>query len=115
MSQYKEGPTAEETAAPAPQADAPHDLEPGTEVQQLQAELEKLRAESGENLDRFLRARAEVENVRKRGEDARGLGPDPETAGQHFPQIRPDRGRPAGTEIRPGTASGHQHGRFRRS
>ena len=68
MSQYKEGPAAEENAAPAPQADAPHDLEPGTEIQQLQAELEKFRAESGENLDRFLRAKAEVENVRKRGE-----------------------------------------------
>ncbi|MBI3569735.1 MAG: nucleotide exchange factor GrpE [Gammaproteobacteria bacterium] len=68
MSQYKEGPTAEETAAPAPQADAPHDLEPATETQQLQAELEKVRAESAENLDRFLRAKAEVENVRKRGE-----------------------------------------------
>ena len=68
MSEYKEGPTAEETAAPAPQADAPHDLEPATETQQLQAELEKLRTESAENLDRFLRARAEVENVRKRGE-----------------------------------------------
>ncbi|GAB4511107.1 MAG: nucleotide exchange factor GrpE [Sulfuricaulis sp.] len=67
MSQYKEGP-AEETAAPAPQADASHDLEPGTELQQLQAELEKLRTESAENLDRFLRAKAEVENVRKRGE-----------------------------------------------
>lgn len=67
MSQYKEDPTAEE-AAPAPQADTPHDLEPGTELQQLQAELEKYRAESAENLDRFLRAKAEVENVRKRGE-----------------------------------------------
>lgn len=68
MSQYKEDPTAEETAAPVPQADAPHDLEPATETQQLQAELEKVRAESAENLDRFLRAKAEVENVRKRGE-----------------------------------------------
>ncbi len=67
MSQYKEDPTTEETAAP-PQADAPHDLEPATETQQLQAELEKVRAESAENLDRFLRAKAEVENVRKRGE-----------------------------------------------
>lgn len=68
MSQCKESPTAEETVAPAPQADVPRDLEPGTENQQLQAELEKLRAESAENLDRFLRAKAEVENVRKRGE-----------------------------------------------
>ena len=68
MSQYKEGPTAEETAASAPQPDAPHELEPATELQQLQAELEKVRAESAENLDRFLRAKAETENVRKRGE-----------------------------------------------
>ncbi len=68
MSQYKEGPTAEEAAIPASQADASHNLEPATETQQLQAELEKVRAEAAENLDRFLRAKAEVENVRKRGE-----------------------------------------------
>lgn len=68
MSQYKEGPAEEESIAPAPQTDAPHDLEPATETQQLQAELEKLRAEAAENLDRFLRARAEAENMRKRGE-----------------------------------------------
>lgn len=71
MSQYKEAPTGspgQETAAPAPQADAPHDLEPATEIQQLQAELDKVRAESAENLDRFLRAKAEAENMRKRGE-----------------------------------------------
>ena len=71
MSQYKEAPTGspeQETATPAPDAGTAHDLEPATETQQLQAELEKLRAESAENLDRFLRAKAEVENVRKRGE-----------------------------------------------
>ncbi len=71
MSEYKEAPAdpaAREAAAPAPQADAPHDLEPATEIQQLQADLEKARTEAGENLDRFLRAKAEAENARKRGE-----------------------------------------------
>lgn len=67
MSQYKENPAAD-TSAPSPQAGTPHDLEPATEVQQLQAELEKARAEAAENLDRFLRARAEAENMRKRAE-----------------------------------------------
>lgn len=71
MSEYKEAPAqpaAGESAAPAPAAAAPHDLEPGSELQQLQAELEKARAEAAENLDRFLRARAETENMRKRAE-----------------------------------------------
>jgi len=79
MSQHKEAPTdpaAEDSAAPGPEADsspnpevhAPHDLEPATEIQQLQAELEKARMEAAENLDRFLRAKAEAENMRKRGE-----------------------------------------------
>lgn len=71
MSEYKEAPAdpaARESAAPTPDAGAPHDLEPGTEAQQLQAELEKARAEAAENLDRFMRARAEAENMRKRAE-----------------------------------------------
>ena len=71
MSEYKEAPAnpaARESVAPAPDANAPHDLEPGTETQQLQAELEKARAEAAENLDRFMRARAEAENMRKRAE-----------------------------------------------
>lgn len=71
MSEYKEAPAdpaAGESVAPASNAGAPHDLEPGSEVQQLQAELEKARAEATENLDRFLRARAEAENMRKRAE-----------------------------------------------
>ncbi len=79
MSQYKEAPTdpaAQDNAAPGAEADssqnpearAPHDLEPATEIQQLQAELEKVRMEAAENLDRFLRAKAEAENTRKRGE-----------------------------------------------
>ncbi|MEW6331841.1 MAG: nucleotide exchange factor GrpE [Pseudomonadota bacterium] len=71
MSEYKEAPAdpaGKESVAPAPDANAPHDLEPGTETQQLQAELEKVRAEAAENLDRFMRARAEAENMRKRAE-----------------------------------------------
>jgi molecular chaperone GrpE len=71
MSEYKEAPAdpgASEGVAPTPDAGAPHDLEPGTDIQQLQAELEKVRAEAAENLDRFLRARAETENMRKRAE-----------------------------------------------
>lgn len=71
MNEYKEAPAdpaARENAAPSPDARTPHDLEPATETQQLQAELEKVRAEAAENLDRFLRARAEAENMRKRGE-----------------------------------------------
>jgi molecular chaperone GrpE len=71
MSEYKEAPAdpaARENVAPTPDAGAPHDLEPATEIQQLQAELDKARAESAENLDRFLRAKAEAENMRKRGE-----------------------------------------------
>ena len=47
-----------------------HDLEPAPEITQLQAELEQARAEAAENLDRFLRAKAEVENARKRSEAA---------------------------------------------
>ena len=66
MSETKQAPADPrgETAAPA----APHDLEPATEVQQLQADLEKARADAAENLDRFLRAKAEMDNVRKRAE-----------------------------------------------
>lgn len=70
MSEFKEGriePVIEEVPANPAEA-APHDLEPGSEIQQLQAELEKTRAEAAENLDRFLRAKAEVENLRKRAE-----------------------------------------------
>ncbi|MDH5513476.1 MAG: nucleotide exchange factor GrpE, partial [Gammaproteobacteria bacterium] len=70
MSQYKEAPdpAAQDKAAPETEAGTSHDLEPATEIQQLQAELEKARAEAAESLDRFLRAKAEAENTRKRGE-----------------------------------------------
>ncbi len=70
MSQYKEAPTdpaAETPAAPA-EPGHPHDLEPVPEIDQLRAELEKARTEAAESLDRFLRAKAETENVRRRAE-----------------------------------------------
>ncbi len=63
MSEFKQAP-----ADPDAGENAAHDLEPGTEVQQLQAELEQARAEAAENLDRFIRAKAEAENSRKRAE-----------------------------------------------
>lgn len=52
--------TAGETAA-APPA-------PAGELDTLRAELEAARAQAAENLDKFLRARAETENVRRRAE-----------------------------------------------
>ncbi|MHB8535860.1 MAG: nucleotide exchange factor GrpE [Sulfuricaulis sp.] len=69
MSEFKEAPEGPTTGLNATPADsAAHDLEPAGEVQQLQADLEQVRAEAKENLDRFLRARAEAENARKRAE-----------------------------------------------
>lgn len=71
MSQYKEAPTdpaADKTATPGAEAGAAHDLEPVPEIDQLRAELEQARTEAGENLDRFLRAKAEAENIRRRAE-----------------------------------------------
>ena len=71
MSQYKEAPTdpaADKTATPDPETSAAHDLETVPEIDQLRAELEQARTEAGENLDRFLRAKAEAENIRRRAE-----------------------------------------------
>lgn len=74
MSETKGAPAADskedENAAPAANPDTAHDLEPAPEITQLQAEVEQARAEAAENLDRFLRAKAEVENARKRAEAA---------------------------------------------
>jgi len=69
MTETKQAPAdpTVKTVASAPES-AAHDLEPATETQQLQSDLEKARAEAAENLDRFLRAKAEMENVRKRAE-----------------------------------------------
>jgi molecular chaperone GrpE len=41
---------------------------PGSETETLKAELEAVRAQAAEHLDRFLRAKAETENVRRRAE-----------------------------------------------
>jgi len=62
-------PEAAENTSPAVEASrAAHDLEPAPEIKQLQAELEQARAEAAEHLDRLLRAKAEVENTRKRAQ-----------------------------------------------
>ena len=45
-----------------------HEPEVAPEVKQLQAEIEVARAETAENLDNFLRAKAETENIRRRAE-----------------------------------------------
>jgi molecular chaperone GrpE len=50
-----------EAAAPAPAT--------GDDLEKLRAELEAARAEAAANLDKFLRARAEADNVRKRTEN----------------------------------------------
>jgi len=70
MSQYKEAPTdpAAANADASAKPGAPHDLETVPEIDQLRAELEQARTEAGENLDRFLRAKAEAENIRRRAE-----------------------------------------------
>jgi molecular chaperone GrpE len=71
MSQYKEAPTdpaADKTATPGAETSVAHDLETVPEIDQLRAELEQARTEAGENLDRFLRAKAEAENIRRRAE-----------------------------------------------
>jgi molecular chaperone GrpE len=69
MSEFKQAPVDPATGQDAgPAGSGGHDLEPGSESQQLHAELEQARAEAAENLDRFIRARAETENVRKRAE-----------------------------------------------
>ena len=71
MSQYKEAPNdpaADKTATPGAETSVAHDLETVPEIDQLRAELEQARTEAGENLDRFLRAKAEAENTRRRAE-----------------------------------------------
>lgn len=67
----KQEPLPENQSAPAtgqgqPAATAPADREP--EIKRLQAELEAARVEAAANLDKFLRAKAETENIRRRAE-----------------------------------------------
>ena len=62
-------PEAEENTVPAVESGAAaHDLELAPEIKQLQADLDQARAEAAELLDRLLRAKAEVENTRKRAQ-----------------------------------------------
>jgi len=65
---------SEEDTSPDPQK-RNIDGDPPSEVESLRRQLEELRAQAKEQEDRFLRARAELENQRKRGarenEDAR--------------------------------------------
>ena len=72
MSEMKAAPVAgqkgEENVTQAVAASTAHDLEPAPEIKQLQAELEQARTEAAESLDRYLRAKAEAENTRKRAE-----------------------------------------------
>ena len=56
------------SAAPVPEQPEPSGLETNPEIQKLQAELTQARSEATENLDRFLRAKAEADNARKRAE-----------------------------------------------
>lgn len=56
------------SAAPIPEQADSSDLATNPEIQKLQAELTQARAEAAENLDRFLRAKADAENARKRAE-----------------------------------------------
>lgn len=73
MSEKRE-PTFE--AQPAGAGSAAEDRAPGhgseskaaTDAARLQTELETAKAQAAENLDKFLRARAEMENVRRRAE-----------------------------------------------
>lgn len=58
-------PLPPEQTAPAAAA-AP--AAPAGEIETLRAELEAARAQAAENLDKFLRAKAETENVRRRAE-----------------------------------------------
>ena len=62
-------PEAEGNTVPAVESGAAaHDLELAPEIKQLQAELDQARTEAAEHLDRLLRAKAEVENTRKRAQ-----------------------------------------------
>jgi molecular chaperone GrpE len=58
------------STSPASPEDVTPSAAPETapDIEALKAELETLRAQVGENLDKFMRAKAETENVRRRAE-----------------------------------------------
>jgi molecular chaperone GrpE len=60
-------PTPEQ--APETKPDTASSADTTGDLDRLRAELEAVRAEAAENLDRFLRAKAEADNVRKRTEN----------------------------------------------
>lgn len=62
-----ENPATPADTTPAPQAATP-EVAASADVEALMAELETVRAQAAENLDKFLRAKAETENVRRRAE-----------------------------------------------
>ncbi|UCH53366.1 MAG: nucleotide exchange factor GrpE [Pseudomonadota bacterium] len=69
MSQNEELTTTGAQPAPEPDTVATPESTAGDElVKQLQADLEATRAHAAENIDRFMRAKAEMENVRRRAE-----------------------------------------------
>ncbi len=63
------GRAASGTAAGTKPEGMPAEAPAGTDVETLRAELEAARAEAAANLDKFLRAKAEADNVRKRTEN----------------------------------------------
>jgi molecular chaperone GrpE len=56
------------SGAAAAESRAPDDGSSGVDAPKLQAELDAAKTQAAENLDKFLRARAEMENVRRRAE-----------------------------------------------
>jgi molecular chaperone GrpE len=61
-----ENPTSSPAAAQTPVAETP--AAPAVDLAALQAELDAARAQAAENLDKFMRAKAETENLRRRAE-----------------------------------------------
>lgn len=62
-----ENPATPADMSPASQAVTP-EAAAGADLETLKAEIETVRAQAAENLDKFLRAKAETENVRRRAE-----------------------------------------------
>jgi molecular chaperone GrpE len=61
-----DNPTPSPAAAQSPAAETP--ATPAADLAALQAEIDAARAQAAENLDKFMRAKAETENLRRRAE-----------------------------------------------
>jgi molecular chaperone GrpE len=61
-----DNPNPSPAAAQAPAAETP--VAPAVDLAALQTELDAARAQAAENLDKFMRAKAETENLRRRAE-----------------------------------------------